>query len=87
MSKKTLTRKEVLAMTGYSIATLYRRIKEGLWPESYNVGGRSVRFLASECEKIWTAFENNVPHDEIRELRKEMVQKRQKKFVALTNNF
>ncbi|HAW51943.1 MAG TPA: transcriptional regulator [Flavobacteriales bacterium] len=48
---RIIRRKEVIYMTGLSSSTLWRREKEGLFPQRISLGGNSVGWLQSEVEQ------------------------------------
>ena len=43
-----LTRHEVIDITGYSIASIYRLMRAGHFPEPIKIGPRSIRWKAEE---------------------------------------
>lgn len=47
-----LRRPQVLAFAGYSPATLYRRIAEGLWPRPVALGPRAVGWPAHDVDAL-----------------------------------
>ena len=50
MTDRLLTRPEVEDRTGLSCSTLYRKMREGTFPEPLKIGERAVRWPASEIE-------------------------------------
>ena len=51
---RLLRREEVEARTGLATTTIYRKMREGTFPEPIQVGVRAVRWPASEIE-AWIA--------------------------------
>ena len=54
MIDRLLRREEVESRVGLSRTTLYRKMREGSFPEPVQVGARAVRWPASEIE-AWLA--------------------------------
>lgn len=48
---RLLRRKEVEHLTGLSRSTIYRAIKQGVFPQAIQIGGRSVAWYSDEIEK------------------------------------
>lgn len=46
-----ITVKEVSQITGLSVATIYRRIKQGTFPLPRNTGGQAVRWFLKDIEE------------------------------------
>lgn len=82
-STEVQTRKEVLNQTGFSKATLYRRIEAGLWPPSFKTGGRSVGFLFGETTQVIAAYANNYTPIEVKTLVQKLIKDRQNLFESL----
>ena len=53
-SNRLLRREEVEKRTGLARTTIYRKMREGSFPEPLQVGARAVRWPASEIE-AWLA--------------------------------
>lgn len=49
-TKQLLELKEVMAITGLSSTTIYKHIKEGMFPEPKRCGNRTVRWRLSDIE-------------------------------------
>lgn len=49
--RKFINLKEVMEITGTARATIYKRIKLGIFPEQIPIGGRSVRWLESDISE------------------------------------
>ena len=71
-----LKRNEVLKMTGFSKATLYRRIDEALFPPSFTTGGKSVAFLADEVTQIIQAYSLQLPNEELKNIVQQLIEAR-----------
>ena len=54
MNDRLLRRDEVEARTGFSTSSLYRKMRDGSFPEPLKIGARAVRWPESEIEK-WLA--------------------------------
>lgn len=54
MTNRLLRRQEVERRTGLATTTIYRKMREGSFPEPVKVGARAVRWPASEIE-AWLA--------------------------------
>ena len=54
MNDRLLRRQEVEERTGLATTTIYRKMREGTFPEPVKVGARAVRWPASEIE-AWLA--------------------------------
>ena len=54
MDDRLLSRREVEKRTGFSRTTIYRKMREGSFPEPIQIGARAVRWPASEIES-WIA--------------------------------
>ena len=54
MNDRLLRRQEVEERTGLATTTIYRKMREGSFPEPIQVGARAVRWPASEIE-TWLA--------------------------------
>ena len=54
MIDRLMRREEVEERTGLSRSTLYRKMREGTFPEPLRVGARAVRWPCSEIE-AWLA--------------------------------
>ena len=48
---RLMRRHEVQQRTGLACTTIYRKMREGSFPEPVKVGARAVRWTASEIEK------------------------------------
>ena len=53
-SDRLMRREEVQQRTGLACSTIYRKMREGSFPEPVKVGARAVRWPASEIEE-WLA--------------------------------
>lgn len=53
---RLLRRKEVEHLTGLSRSSIYRAIKEGSFPKSVKIGGRSVAWNSEEIER-WISLQ------------------------------
>ena len=71
-----LKRNEVLKMTGFSKATLYRRIDEALFAPSCTTGGKSVAFLADEVTQIIQAYSLQLPNEELKNIVQQLIEAR-----------
>ena len=49
--RKFINLKEVMEITSMARATIYKRIKLGIFPEQIPIGGRSVRWLESDISE------------------------------------
>ena len=67
----------VLSRTGMSHATLYRRIREDLFPPGVTLGNRSVGWLAHEVDAMLHAFASGKTTDELQAIVKKLIEKRQ----------
>ena len=67
----------VLNRTGLSNATLYRRIREGLFPPSITLGNRAVGWLAHEVDTMLIAFAAGKSTEELQATVKSLLEKRQ----------
>ena len=54
-SNRLLRRREVEERTGLARTTIYRKMREGSFPEPIQVGARAVRWPASEIEAWLTS--------------------------------
>ena len=54
MQDRLLTRQEVEARTALSRTTIYRKMREGSFPEPLQIGARAVRWPESEIQS-WIA--------------------------------
>ncbi len=54
MNDRLLTRHEVEARTALSRTSIYRKLREGTFPEPLKIGERALRWPASEIES-WLA--------------------------------
>ena len=52
MTDRLLTRQEVEARTALSRTSIYRKMREGSFPEPLQIGARAVRWRASEIEEF-----------------------------------
>lgn len=53
---RLLRLREVIACTGMGKSTIYRKIKEGLFPAPVSVGGQSVRWRESDIDRWMQAL-------------------------------
>ncbi len=54
VNDRLLRRTQVEEITGFSVATIYRRVKAGTFPEPIRLGERTVRWLQSDLD-AWLA--------------------------------
>ena len=71
-----LRRDEVLAQTGYSRSSIYRRIQQGLFPPPVTLSLRSVAWPSHEVDFIVKAIMSNKSKDEMRVLVSELIEQR-----------
>ena len=51
---RLLRLREVIALTGLSRSTIYRKMRDGTFPDALKIGARAVRWLESEIQ-AWLA--------------------------------
>jgi prophage regulatory protein len=51
MTNKILRLPDIVKLTGLSGSTIYNRIRDGVFPTSVSLGGRSVGWVASEVDE------------------------------------
>lgn len=73
---KIIRRPEVLEITGWSKSTLYNRIKDGLFPNSINLGARAVGFVEGECNNVIQAMIAGYSEQQLKSLVKDIVTNR-----------
>ena len=56
MSYRFLRKPSVLDRTGWSAPTLWRRVKDGSFPQPRQIGPRAVEWLESEVDEAIAAF-------------------------------
>lgn len=61
MTDRLLRLREVVAQTGISKATLYRKVADGLFPRPVSIGGHSVRWRASDLDAWLRALQPTIP--------------------------
>jgi prophage regulatory protein len=71
-----LRKPDVIKITGLSNTSLFERTKEGLFPSSVSLGGRSVGFINTEVYAVVNARAAGHTDDQIRHLVKLMTAKR-----------
>ena len=76
MSLKFHRNKEVLGQTGFTKSTLQNRIKGGLWPPPFSLGGRAKAFLDSETQAVMAAYVEGKSKSDIQALVSELVANR-----------
>ena len=76
MNLKFLRKKELLKDTGYTKSTLQNRIKDGLWPPPFNLGGRAVAFLESETQAVMGALVEGKSTTDIKAIVSDLVERR-----------
>ncbi|WP_108651254.1 helix-turn-helix transcriptional regulator [Dongshaea marina] len=77
MSYRFVRRPETLKMLGLSNTVLYGRINDGLVPPPVSLGGRSVAWVSTELDAVMAAMVNGSNPDELRNLVRELVERRQ----------
>ena len=51
MEHQIIRLKDVIALTGLSISTIYLRMVQGKFPKDINLGSRAVRWISSEVNE------------------------------------
>jgi len=83
---RVLRKSEVLKITGQSNTTIFERTKEGLFPTSISLGGRSVGYLEHEIYAVLTARAAGRSDKDIRELVTLMIAMRKVQADAFLDN-
>jgi prophage regulatory protein len=71
-----LRKPDVLALTGFSKSTLYNRIRDSLFPEPINLGGRAVGFISTEVDAVIQAMIQEQSPDQIKALVADLIKQR-----------
>lgn len=71
----------VLEIVGFSRATLYAQIKQGVFPKPVNIGSRSVGWVVDEVHTVLNARIAGVNNNELVSLVSKMYQERQSRFL------
>ncbi|MGK0372997.1 MAG: prophage regulatory protein [Glaciecola sp.] len=77
-----LRKSEVIQMTKISNTGIFERTKDGLFPTSLSLGGRSIGYIKSEITALLTARAAGRTDEQIKELITLMIAKRKEQADA-----
>ena len=83
---KILRKPEVIQITGLSNTSLFERTKDRLFPTSISLGGRAIGYLEHEVAAVVTARAAGYNDEQIRNLVKLLILKRQESADALMSS-